>query len=41
MTNGFARVEKQMSDAKVEILRWSFVFWIGQVGALLLSFLLK
>ena len=41
MANGFARVEKQMSDTKVEILRWSFVFWIGQVGALLLSFLLK
>ena len=32
MMVGFARVEKQMSDAKFEILRWSFVFWIGQMA---------
>ena len=38
-----ARVEKQMSETKVEILRWSFLFWIGQVAmiAALLSYMLK
>jgi hypothetical protein len=43
MTNGFAAVAKQMADVKVEILRWSFVFWIGQVAtiAVLLSYMLK
>jgi hypothetical protein len=37
-----ARMEKQMADAKVEMLRWSFVFWIGQVAtiAVLLSYML-
>jgi hypothetical protein len=42
MVNGFARVEKQMAEMKVEMLRWSFVFWIGQVAtiAVLLSYML-
>lgn len=42
MINGFARVEKQMAEMKVEILRWSFVFWIGQVAtiAVLLAYML-
>ena len=37
-----ARVEKHMADMKVEIIRWSFVFWIGQVAtiAVLLSYML-
>ncbi|HEX6162800.1 MAG TPA: hypothetical protein VFZ31_05520 [Vicinamibacterales bacterium] len=43
MIVGFARVEKQIDANKVEILRWSFVFWIGQVAtiAVLLSYMLK
>lgn len=38
-----ARVEKQMSETKVEMLRWSFLFSIGQVAtiAALLSYMLK
>ena len=32
MTDGFARVVNQMADMKVEILRWSFAFWVGQVA---------
>ena len=38
-----ARVEKQMSETKVEMLRWSFLFWIGQVATIfaLLSYMLK
>ena len=35
------RLERQMADTKVEILRWSFVFWIGQIATLMVSLLLK
>ena len=37
-----ARMEKQISETTVELLRWSFVFWIGQVAtiAVLLSYML-
>ena len=43
VTSGFAAVAKRMADVKVELLRWSFVFWIGQVAtiAVLLSYMLK
>ena len=43
MTDGFSRVVHQMADIKVEILRWSFAFWVGQVAviAVLLSSMLK
>ena len=36
------RIEKQMSETKAEMLRWSFVFWIGQAAmvAVLLSYML-
>jgi hypothetical protein len=42
MTQGFARVGRQMDETKVDILRWSFAFWIGQVVAIgvLLSYML-
>ena len=43
MVLGFARVVQQMADMKVEILRWSFLFWVGQVAtiAALLAYMLK
>ena len=43
MTDGFSRVVNQMADMKVEILRWSFAFWVGQVAvmAVLLSYMLR
>lgn len=43
MTDGFSRIAAQMADTKVEILRWSFAFWVGQVAviAVLLSYMLK
>jgi len=43
MTDGFSRVVNQMADVKVEILRWSFAFWVGQVAviAVLLSYMLR
>ena len=43
MTDGFSRVVSQMADMKVELLRWSFAFWIGQLAviAMLLSYMLR
>ena len=43
VVDGFARIAAQMADMKVEILRWSFAFWLGQVAvmAALLAFMTK
>ena len=43
MTDGFSRIVSQMADIKVDILRWSFAFWVGQLGviAVLLSYMLR
>jgi hypothetical protein len=37
------RIETQMTEIKAELLRWTFVFWIGQVAAfaVLLSYMLQ
>ena len=32
-TQGFAQVRQEMASQRVELLRWSFLFWIGQVAA--------
>ena len=32
-TQGFAEVRQEMANQRVELLRWSFLFWIGQVAA--------
>lgn len=29
------RVNASISEAKAELIRWMFIFWIGQIGALL------
>ena len=29
----FIQLRKEMANQRVEILRWSFLFWIGQVAA--------
>jgi len=36
-------VREEIATARVESLRWSFVFWIGQVAAIaaLLAFMLR
>ena len=36
-------MQKGFSDLRVEVLRWSFLFWIGQLAAIagLLSFMLS
>ncbi len=31
VVDGFARLATQMAEIKVEILRWCFAFWVGQV----------
>jgi hypothetical protein len=42
MSDGFLSIVKLMAEMKVEILRWSFAFWVGQVVviAALMSFML-
>ena len=30
---GLAEIRKELADTRVELLRWSFVFWIGQLAA--------
>ena len=41
--DGLAGVRKEVADARVELLRWSFVFWIGQVATTtgLLAYMLR
>ena len=43
MHAGFAALRKEMSDQRVELLKWSLLFWIGQFAAFtaLLSFMLR
>jgi hypothetical protein len=42
MHQGFAAIRQEMSMGNVAWLRWSFLFWIGQVAALggMLAFML-
>jgi len=43
MHAGFAAIRQKMADQRVEMFRWSFVFWIGQFAATagLLAFMLR
>jgi hypothetical protein len=43
MAEGFANLRKGMSEMRVDILRWSFLFWIGQIAMLIsvLSYMLR
>ena len=34
MVDGFATVRQELANNRVEFLRWSFLFWIGQVAAM-------
>jgi hypothetical protein len=40
---GLAGVRQEISDTRVELLKWSFLFWLGQVAAIagLLGFMLR
>ena len=39
----FADVRNEMSSMRVELLRWSFVFWLGQITviAAMLAYMLR
>ena len=41
--DGLTAVRQELSTTRVEMLRWSFVFWVGQVAAIaaLLEFMLR
>jgi hypothetical protein len=30
MTAGFSRLERQIAESRVDIIKWSFLFWTGQ-----------
>ena len=32
LIEGFAAIRQEMANLRVELLRWTFAFWIGQVG---------
>ena len=31
---GFSRMEKVISDSRADLIKWSFVFWVGAVAAI-------
>ena len=43
LSTGLNSIRQELATARVEALKWSFVFWIGQVAAIaaLLSFMLR
>jgi hypothetical protein len=43
MHEGFIAVRQQLSDQRAELLKWSFLFWIGQIASIagLLAFMLR
>jgi hypothetical protein len=34
MERGFGTLRQELATARVELIRWSFLFWIGQVAAM-------
>ncbi len=43
LTEGLSKIRIEMTDMRADVLRWSFLFWIGQVAATatLLAFMLR
>ncbi|MDR7386856.1 MAG: DUF1640 domain-containing protein, partial [Armatimonadota bacterium] len=35
ITEEVARLRTQISDVRADLIRWMFVFWVGQIGVLL------
>lgn len=33
LAEGLSKIRTEMADMRVDVLRWSFLFWIGQVVA--------
>jgi hypothetical protein len=42
MYQGFAAIRQELATTRVELLKWSFLFWMGQVAAIagLLAYML-
>jgi hypothetical protein len=34
LVEGLSQIRKEMGDLRVDVLRWSFLFWLGQVAAI-------
>jgi lipoate synthase len=32
------RFERKLADAKADIIKWMFIFWVGQIGVLFAFF---
>jgi hypothetical protein len=43
LTEGLSKIRTEMTEMRVDLLRWSFLFWIGQVAATatLFAFMLR
>ena len=43
LNEGLTSVRRELATTRVETLKWSFVFWVGQVAAMagLLAFMLR
>lgn len=39
VAKGFERIVDKLADIRVELLRWSFAFWVGQVAVVLAAML--
>ena len=33
LTDGLTKIRLEMSELRADVLRWSFVFWLGQFAA--------
>ncbi len=33
LVEGLSGIRREMSDLRIDVLRWSFLFWLGQVAA--------
>jgi len=43
IVEGMSRISAEIAETRIDVLRWSFVFWLGQVvaTATLLAFMLR
>lgn len=35
LTEEVARLDMKISEVKADLIRWMFIFWVGQLGAIL------
>lgn len=43
LTDGLSTIRTELTEMRVDVLRWSFLFWVGQLAAVatLLAFMLR